>query len=323
MGAQARQTTQLQAVGRGGAGTMRWLSWLRRGTRPQTNGDVKSTLVIGGRRHTAGVPYMLPADMQEINRLDFQHYLLRYAFQGNYAAPISRPASILDVGTGTGRWAREMAAQFPTANVIGLDIVVPSDTGPQLDRQPENYIFTQGNVLDGLPFSDATFDFVHMRLMVLALPADRWPFVVRELVRVTRPDGWVESVEYGGEQNGGPAISQLMRWGTQLGALRGIDTSYSTLVGELMREAGLDNVHTHEVDIPLGAYGGRVGVMNGVDLLTAMKALSSLHIAQGITTADEFERTLRVAQAEIDSPQYRTISPFYIAYGQRVRYPAG
>ena len=38
----------------------------------------------------------------------------------------------------------------------------------------------------------------------------------------------------------------------------------------------------------------------------------------GITTAQEFERTIQAAQAEIDSLRYRTVSPFYIAYGQRV-----
>lgn len=299
---------------------MGWFDWLRRGPRRDTKGNDDSTLVIGGRRHTAGVPYLLPADMQEINRLDFQHYLLRYAFQGNYAAPIGQPTSILDVGTGTGRWAREMAAQFPSARVIGLDIVAPApEAGSPAERLSPNYTFMQGNVLERLPFPEGVFDFVHMRLMVLALPAERWPFVIRELVRVTRLGGWVESVEYGGEKNGGPAIMQLMRWGTQLGALRGIDTSYSTRIGELLRAAGLASVRTHEVDIPLGVYGGRVGTMNGVDLLTAMKALSSLHIAQGITTAQEFERTIQAAQAEIDSPRYHTVSPFYIAYGQRVR----
>ncbi len=65
--------------------------------------------VLDGRQHMADAPYMLPRDDQEINRLDFQHYRLRYALRSNYAAPIGRPRSILDVGCGTGRWALEMA----------------------------------------------------------------------------------------------------------------------------------------------------------------------------------------------------------------------
>src|SRR5690348_2801367 len=121
-----------------GETAMQWFRWLRRDQRAGSGHAAASTLVIGGRQRTAGVPYMLPADMQEINRLDFQHYLLRHAFHGNYAAPIRDPRSILDVGTGTGRWAREMAVQFPSANVIGLDIVLPPlDAEGRTDPRPE------------------------------------------------------------------------------------------------------------------------------------------------------------------------------------------
>ncbi len=300
---------------------MSWFRWLRRGQRSETSRATGATHIVGGRRRAADVPYMLPADMQEINRLDFQHYLLRNAFHGNYAAPLTQPRAILDVGTGTGRWAREMATQFPYAHVIGLDIVTPpTETEPRAERadaRPANYRFMQGNVLEGLPFPDASFDFVHMRLMVLALSASRWPFVIAELVRVTRPGGWVESVEYGGEKNGSPAIAQLIAWGTQASALRGIDTSYSRHVGALLRNAGLMNVQEQEIDIPLGAYGGRVGVMNSVDFLNAMKALSSLYINQGIATAQEVEQVLAAAHAETNSRHYRPASPFYIAIGQK------
>src|SRR6185312_2694638 len=105
-------------------------------------------VVVGGRRRAAGVPFMLPADMREVNRLDFQHYLLRNVFQGNYAAPIRDPASILDVGTGTGRWAHEMAMTFPRAKVLGLDITAPRvEEGPGRDQRPPNYAFVLGNVL--------------------------------------------------------------------------------------------------------------------------------------------------------------------------------
>jgi hypothetical protein len=90
-------------------------------------------------------------------------------------------------------------------------------------------------------------------------------------------------------------------------------------VGELLRAAGLANVVTRELDIPLGAWGGRVGGMEAVNLISAQRALSSLYIERGITTTDEFERTLQAAQRDMRLPSYRGVCPFYIAYGQRVR----
>jgi len=130
---------------------------------------------LGGRRHRVGVPYILPADMQEINRLDFQHYMLRYALRGNYAAPVRNPANILDVGGGTGRWAIEMAGLFTRANCISLDLTDPSVPGGALIgvTPPPNVRFVVANVLEGLPHPDASFDFVHQRLLTGALPADR------------------------------------------------------------------------------------------------------------------------------------------------------
>jgi hypothetical protein len=112
------------------------------------------TAVMGGRERVVGLPYALPADIEEINRLDFQHYMLRFAFRGNYAAPLVNPAAILDVGTGTGRWAIEMAQLFPQANVIGLDVKPPAvdeqaERNRGMDVRPPNYRFVAGNLLEG------------------------------------------------------------------------------------------------------------------------------------------------------------------------------
>ena len=107
-------------------------AWLRRRSSRQTGALQAMALqegtpvaLVGGRMRTIGLPYALPRDMEEINRLDFQHYMLRYALQGLYAAPLKNPTTILDVGTGTGRWAMDMAQTFPHAKVIGLDVNPP------------------------------------------------------------------------------------------------------------------------------------------------------------------------------------------------------
>ena len=72
-----------------------------------------------GRSYHAFRPgkYVMP------NRMDMHYHAVRIAF-GNrlYFAPIERPMSALDVGTGTGIWAMDFADDHPQARVIGVDL---------------------------------------------------------------------------------------------------------------------------------------------------------------------------------------------------------
>lgn len=300
---------------------MRWFGWFRRrdGRAAGQSAEqpaARRFVFVRGRRYVADAPYMLPKDEAEINRLDFQHFMLRYALRGNFAAPIGQPRDILDVGCGTGRWPLEMAALFPQANVIGLDIVPPPvDAGERVDTRPENYVFVRGSVLDGLPFADASFDYVHQRLLLGAIPAQRWPDVLRELVRVVRPGGWVELIEPAPVPGGGPGLTTLGRWMGELTQRRGIDMRISPQVGAALQAAGLRGVAQHNCDLPIGRYGGRIGQMAEANYLSLLTSMSSLMVPQGITTAQAFDEAMRQARAELAHGRF--VSPYYIAYGQR------
>jgi ubiquinone/menaquinone biosynthesis C-methylase UbiE len=84
-----------------------------------------------------------------------------------------------------------MAIEHPGCHVTGVDM---SDMFPATIR-PENVKFELLNVLDGLPYPDNSFDFIHMRLLIAALRSNEWPIVLTEIRRVLKPGGLLQLVE--------------------------------------------------------------------------------------------------------------------------------
>lgn len=268
----------------------------------------------GRRRHLSQVPYLLPKDVLETQRLDFQFYLIRSILHGNHASPLrSDVTSILDVGCGTGRWVIEMARTFPGAQVVGLDIEPPPQSAQAL---PSSTRFVQANLLDGLPFADRSFDFTHQRLLVLAIPAAHWPLVVGELVRVTRPGGFVELLE-GGDVflNPGPATQRFLAWWREASRARGFDTSLMERLGRLLLDAHLRDVQMRTLQVPVGKWGGHTGALLEKNMLAGFPALKPLLCAHLSLPPESFDATL--AELATEGDRYHASYQYYLAYGQR------
>ncbi len=263
--------------------------WERRPTAPRL-----AATMIAGRRHVTGVPYALPKDLDEVNRLDFQHYIYRQVLRGNFLVPLSEPFAILDVAAGTGLWGKEMALQFPQARVVGFDLENIKASG----LLPANYEFVQGNLLDCLPFPDNTFDFVHQRLVLAsAVPVARWPAVMRDLLRVTRPGGWLELPEVGVEVNpAGPLTRQFFEWGIEASGPRGLDPRAIPRIAHYLAGAGGVNLGSRTYEVPLGCWGGRVGTLMQTNMLSAFQALKALYIERG--SEKEFDNLLKQLPGE-------------------------
>ncbi|CAG8553038.1 16103_t:CDS:2, partial [Dentiscutata erythropus] len=188
--------------------------------------------------------YVLPNDEEESDRLHLQHFLIRYIWQSNFSAPIEHILSksrskILDVGCGAASWSFDMATTYPSTDIVGIDISPHQPT----HIKPSNFKFIKANVLERLPFDDNTFDFIFQRFMVSAIPEQKWPDVINELVRVLKPGGYLELCEFSRMLDVGPAEKRL--WYTMAKALekKGVDwDTYEKLEGYAQNQGQLENI---------------------------------------------------------------------------------
>lgn len=256
------------------------------------------------------VPYLLAQDLPEHNRLDFQHFFLKNVLHANYMAPVENPTTILDAGSGTGRWAAEVAESWPQARVTGVDVQ------PSTSSAPLNARFIKHDILQGLPFEDNSFDYVHSRLLVLAIPASSWPKLIGEYLRVTRPGGWIEFFEGGMTfLNAGPNTQQFLQWWDQLSERRGIRPTLIEQLPELAEAAGLRQITTRRLQVPVGNWGGRVGSMLSANILNGWGAVKEMFATQLNVPAELFERTHETLIYEW--AQSKTQYEYMIVYGQK------
>ncbi|EXA00602.1 hypothetical protein NW765_006302 [Fusarium oxysporum] len=135
--------------------------------------------------------YGLPNDDAEQVREGLKHKLyLDYLLDGKlFLAPIgNNPQKIVDLGTGVGMWAQDVAENFPSARVIGCDLspIQPHWTPPNVefrveDLEDENRPWTR-------IYDDA--DLIHVRALLQTLRKPRQ--LLERAFEKLKPGAWIE-----------------------------------------------------------------------------------------------------------------------------------
>jgi len=115
---------------------------------------------------------------------------LKALWGSNILAPINpQPSLILDVGTGSGSWVIEVAEEYSSARVIGIDLspIQPSSVPPNAEFQVRDLTTDLGS------FHEMSFDFIHSRIVKLGVVDWQWDHYVDQVFHLLKPNtGWAQ-----------------------------------------------------------------------------------------------------------------------------------
>ncbi|KAJ6102284.1 hypothetical protein N7486_004711 [Penicillium sp. IBT 16267x] len=288
-----------------------------------------------GRRYHAyrHGQYPFPNDQEEQDRLALQHHLFKLIIGGDlYRAPIqprddspnSPPRRILDIGTGTGEWAFEIAEDFPNAEVIGTDLSpiqpsgAPSNCRFFIDDAESDWTFTPGE----------HFDFIHMRSMGGGI--EDWPRLLKQAYQHLRPGGWVEVQEfealYRSDDESHLLAPTVVEWVEKVnGASRefGKQMNVASQVQSWMENGGFVNVTDDIYKCPCGGWAKdrqlkEIGRISQIILLEIVEPYSLALFTRILGyTYQEAQSYMEKVRAEAMNPKVHLYFFFHFVYGQR------
>ncbi|KAK3332960.1 S-adenosyl-L-methionine-dependent methyltransferase [Cercophora scortea] len=204
--------------------------------------------------------YPMPSDQIEQDREDMKHIMMLELTEGEYfLAPIDGgPKKIIDLGTGTGVWAIDIADKYPNARVTGVDL-----SPIQPAWAPPNVSFYIDDIEDEW-LNGRGFDLVHARHVtpfVRDIPA-----LLRKAYDHMAPGGWIELQDLGHEahcddlsmpeNNEDYPVNHFLDTSCEVwaDAAHGADLRVAPKLGCMLEEAGFVNVSCKTFKVPIGTW---------------------------------------------------------------------
>ncbi|KAF3924416.1 hypothetical protein AA313_de0207226 [Arthrobotrys entomopaga] len=179
----------------------------------------------------------------------------------------------MDVGTGTGIWAMQVAEEFEGAAVMGNGKTVPPNILFEVDDFNEPWLHTP-----------ESYDFIHSRDLHMAV--DDWTNFIGQVYEKLKPGGWYESqehtVEITSDDGSVPEDNVLKEWVRGLEDISGRikkDCHPHKYIDQRMKDAGFIHVHKEYFKLPIGTWprdkiDKEIGAFNLVNMLEAAEGFT-------------------------------------------------
>ncbi|GAN06149.1 type 11 methyltransferase [Mucor ambiguus] len=250
-----------------------------------------------------------------------KHELIKLAVDGLFSIPemVTLSSSIekhvLQIGCGDAAWSIDVAIQYPKWIVVGLD---DGDGGGGMSGLsfkrsiPRNFKFIRRNsILQGLKnLPDGTFDFIAFRLLLLGYTFEQYQALITECLRVCKPGGYIEVMEMDmriyHQRVLSISITQLLN-NEVISAIefQSLDPRLARRLQDLVvDEEEKTHIEVKYISLPLGVWGGRLGVMFRDDIHALIESYQSeiADASQKLARSEtELEYKMELMDHELDS----------------------
>ncbi|KAF4443113.1 Demethylmenaquinone methyltransferase [Fusarium acutatum] len=273
-----------------------------------------------------------PNDEQQLEALDLIHHWLTLMLDDKlFLAPIGdNPQKILDIGTGTGIWAINVADEYPSASVIATDI-----TPTQPSFVPPNLEFQIDDAQLEWTFEPESFDFIHIRYLQGTI--GDWDRLYGQMYKALKPGGWFQHIEPDLQilsQNPEIKVDDehiFTRWAkifTQVGETIGCTFDFSNnKLSTLAKDAGFVSITPQTHKIPIGRWPKdkkkkELGTFVGLSFSQALDGFVKLPLCEILKWSPE-EMQLFAAEMRkaLMNPKTQAFGHVFSVYGQKPERP--
>jgi ubiquinone/menaquinone biosynthesis C-methylase UbiE len=231
---------------------------------------------------------------------------------------------ILDLACGSGGWALEVAHLYPHIQVVGVDInkpLIENVSALAKARNIQNAHYQITNILDPLPFPDASFDLVNARTLYSSLEPTDWPPMLHECYRILRPGGTLRLTEM--ERHLTSSTANERMWDIFTRALYISGRSFSSdghhigiipHLGRLLHETGFQHIQNRASTPEISPQTPHFGVWREQDAY-AWQLIEPFLVRTGVATLEEVQALRAEALKDFMSERFCAVAFYFTCWG--------
>nr|BBH92378.1 hypothetical protein KTA_05770 [Thermogemmatispora argillosa] len=269
-----------------------------------------------------------PEQVDELARLLQQDRLVTEAMGGLFPEGQTLPEGgrLLDLACGPGGWTTGVAFQYPSVEVIGVDIsssIVEYANTYARSCDLTNAHFQVMNVMQPLAFPDASFDLINGRFLSSFMLPEAWPRLLAECFRLLKPGGVLRLTETEGGLTTSPAVERYFsllaaafKRAGQSFSPDGRHAGITPVLARLLRRAGFRDVRLRasaadwSSDAPLHYAFFK-------DMFVAFALIKPFLTKLGLISREELDQLYQQAVAEMQTDDFCAIWTWLTVWGRK------